>query len=178
MKSCRRSTCCRNDRKLKSLEGLRVVTRSLRKDTCMVASSMSMPWCQPKVSCFSRKMADSSGAVPWARRSCRAMARPRLEGPNPTPTRSWTMMGSWSLRDTLVPSGWGSALVGRRTDTSVSGGDRGRPERAEGLFGGEDGAAPSGRVTQGRAVLLGAEVGQRVGDHERLDVPHERVGGG
>src|SRR5699024_4696507 len=104
--------------------------------------------------------------------------RPRLEGPNPTPTRSWTMMGSWSLRDTLVPSGWGSALVGRRTDTSVSGGDRGRPERAEGLFGGEDGAAPSGRVTQGRAVLLGAEVGQRVGDHERLDVPHERVGGG
>ncbi len=39
---------CRYDRKLKGLVGLRSVTRSLRYEIRIVASSMSMPRCQPK----------------------------------------------------------------------------------------------------------------------------------
>ena len=79
-----------SDRKLKSLAGLRSVTRSLRNETCMVASSRSMPRCQPNRGWRSRKPAPQAGAGRAVVLARRRWPAPRLDGPKPTPTMSST----------------------------------------------------------------------------------------
>ncbi len=57
----------------------------------MVASSMSMPRCQPKLACRSKKWAVTESCLPtlWLC-SLSAIAMATLDGPKPMPMRSWT----------------------------------------------------------------------------------------
>ena len=64
----------------------------------MVASSSSIPRCQPNRSWRSTKRAltrASAGTVALC--SSRAMAMPRFDGPNPTPTTSSTSGVEWGF---------------------------------------------------------------------------------
>ncbi len=56
----------------------------------MVASSMSMPRCQPKRGCRSKKWAVTVSSLPTlALCSLSAIAMATLDGPKPIPMRSW-----------------------------------------------------------------------------------------
>ncbi|CAM5243432.1 hypothetical protein STENM327S_07285 [Streptomyces tendae] len=83
-----RSWSCRNDTKLNRDTGLRKVTRSFRKEICMVADGRSMFRCQPKDGWRSKNAAVTGAVRTLAGCSSREMASDRLAGPKPTPTTS------------------------------------------------------------------------------------------
>src|SRR5690606_10923333 len=153
------------------------VTRSDMNGVCRCAPSRNIPACHSKSGLDSRKT-PSSSAIGSVRQ-----ARPRLKGPSPIPTKSWTVPVVASASGSAV-KGLSQVLLGVAGDQVEDGSDVGR--RGLGVQKGELQVVPPGDlgarddgVPGGEQRFAGVEVGPvdlgRVGDGGR-DVAEDEGG--